>query len=324
LIELNQRNAVNPTRADMIETSETHVSPTPVFTTDQVQMRTNAAVPADHDTDGTEVIIRPRSGWIAIDWKEMLVHRELLAFLIWRDISIRYKQTILGSAWAILQPLLLMLIFTFVFRRFVGGNIRDIHVPYPVFVFAGLIPWTLFSQGYAQAALSLSNQQHLLTKVYFPRLFIPVAAASVFLVDLGYSLGIYAFVLLYYRVMPSWTIVFLPLLIVLTLIATLSLGVMLAALTVFYRDVRHIVPFLTQILMFLTPVIYPVSALPAKYHQLLALNPMFGIVVAYRAAIFGDDWHWSIIAISTTSAIASFLFAIFYFRRTERQFADFV
>jgi lipopolysaccharide transport system permease protein len=217
-----------------------------------------------------------------------------------------------------------MLIFTFLFRGLVTGKNSDIHVPYPVFVFAGLIPWTLFSQGYAQAALSLVNQQHIVTKVYFPRLFIPVASASVFLVDLVYSLGIYAFVLLYYRVMPCWTIIFLPLLIVLTLIATLGLGVMLAALMVFYRDVRHIVPFLTQILMFLTPVIYPLSLLPAKYHGVLALNPMFGIVVAYRSAIFGEDWNWSIVAISTTSAIMLFLIAIFYFRRTERRFADFV
>jgi lipopolysaccharide transport system permease protein len=308
----------------MIEIPKMQISPTPVYAANQVRVRANASVPASNDADSTEVVIRPRSGWIAIDWKEMIAHRELLAFLIWRDIAVRYKQTILGSAWAILQPLLLMLIFTFLFRRFAAGDNSAIHVPYPVFVFAGLIPWTLFSQGYAQAALSLANQQHLLTKVYFPRLFIPVAAASVFLVDLVYSLGIYAFVLLYYRVMPNWTIVFLPLLIVLTLIATLSLGVMLAALTVFYRDVRHIVPFLTQILLFLTPVIYPLSALPAKYHGVLALNPMFGIVVAYRSAIFGEVWNWQIIGISTASAIVSFLFAIFYFRRTERRFADFV
>jgi lipopolysaccharide transport system permease protein len=308
----------------MIETQKTRIAPTLVSETDQAHAPTNATLSADHNADLPETVIRPRSGWIAIDWKEMIAHRELLAFLIWRDISIRYKQTILGSAWAILQPLLMMLIFSFVFGRFVGKNNLDIPVPYPVFIFAGLIPWTLFSQGYAQAALSLANQQQLLSKVYFPRLFIPIAAASVFLVDLAYSLAIYGFVLLYYRVTPSWTIVFLPLLVVLTLIATLSLGIMLAAFTVFYRDVRHIVPFLTQIMMFVTPVIYPLSGLPAKYHGLLALNPMFGIVVAYRAAIFGGDWHWPIIAISTTSAIVSFVVAIFYFRRTERRFADFV
>jgi lipopolysaccharide transport system permease protein len=308
----------------MIETEKTGMAPPPVYEIGHTHVRADATVPADDDSDRVEVVIRPRSGWIAIDWKEMIAHRELLTFLIWRDISVRYKQTILGSAWAILQPLLMMLVFSFVFGRFVRKDDPEISVPYPVFIFAGLIPWTLFSQGYAQAAMSLANQQHLLSKVYFPRLFIPVAAASVYLVDLAYSLGIYVFVLLYYRVVPSWTVVFLPLLIGLTLIATLSLGIMLAALTVFYRDVRHIVPFLTQILMFVTPVIYPLSALPAKYHSFLALNPMFGIVVAYRAAIFGGDWHWPIIAISTTSAIVSFFVALFYFRRTERRFADFV
>jgi lipopolysaccharide transport system permease protein len=307
----------------MVEPPETRIAPKPVYESDQVHVPTNSTLPDDPGSDCAEIVIRARSGWIAINWEEMIAQRELLAFLIWRDISIRYKQTILGSAWAVLQPLLMMLIFTFVFGRFVGKNNPDISVPYPVFIFAGLIPWTLFSQGYAQAALSLATHQHLLSKVYFPRLFIPIAAASVFLVDLAYSLGIYAVILLYYRITPSWTIVFLPLLIGLTLIATLSLGIMLSALTVFYRDVRHVVPFLTQILMFVTPVIYPLSALE-KYHSLLALNPMFGIVTAYRAAIFGGDWHWPVVAISTTSAIVSFLFALFYFRRTERRFADFV
>ena len=251
----------------------------------------------------------------------MFAYRELLYFLIKRDIAVRYKQTVLGSAWAVLHPLLLMLIFTFFFGRLVG--ITSEGVDYPVFVFAALIPWTLFSQGFSQAALSLANQQNLLTKVYFPRLFVPIAAASVFVVDLAYSLGIYAFVLLYYHVMPSWTIIFLPLLILVTLIATLSLGVMLSALTVFYRDFRHLVPFLMPIFMYCTPVIYPAATIPAKYHWFLALNPMFGLVTAYRSAIYGRPWDFQSLAISTTSALLSFLFAVFYFRRTERRFADF-
>ena len=216
-----------------------------------------------------------------------------------------------------------MLIFTFFLGRFVDLKGTHIDVPYPVYVFAALIPWTLFSQGYAQAALSLVSQQNLLTKVYFPRLFVPIAAASVFLVDLFLSMGIYAVVLLYYRVMPSWTVLFLPVLIALTLVTTLSLGVMLSALTVFYRDFRHVVPFLTQILMFVTPVAYPASALPGKYYWILAINPMFGIVTAYRSAILGLAWDWQSLAISTTSAVMFFLLAVFYFRKTERRFADF-
>jgi lipopolysaccharide transport system permease protein len=272
-------------------------------------------------THEEELVIRPRSGWIAIDWAEMWTHRELLAFLIWRDISVRYKQTVLGPAWAILQPLIMMAIFSVIFGRFAGFDTGEI--PYPVFVFAGLIPWTLFSQGMPQAALSLVNQQQMLTKVYFPRLFVPVAAASVFLVDLLISLGIYAVVLLLFRVTPSWGTLWLLLLVPLTLVATLSIGVTLAALTVFYRDFKHIVPFLTMILMYATPVIYPTDLVGPRWQLLFSLNPMFGIVTAYRSAILGLPWNFSALAISTASALGLFLFAIFYFRKIERRFADF-
>lgn len=272
-------------------------------------------------THEEELVIRPRSGWIAIDWKEMWTHRELLAFLIWRDISVRYKQTVLGPAWAILQPLIMMAIFSVIFGRFAGFDTGTI--PYPVFVFAGLIPWTLFSQGMPQAALSLVNQQQMLTKVYFPRLFVPVAAASVFLVDLLISLGIYAVVLLLFRVTPSWGTLWLVLLVPLTLVATLSIGVTLAALTVFYRDFKHIVPFLTMILMYATPVIYPTDLVGPRWQLLFSLNPMFGIVTAYRSAMLGLPWNFPALAISTASALGLFLFAIFYFRKIERRFADF-
>jgi lipopolysaccharide transport system permease protein len=252
----------------------------------------------------------------------MWSHRELLVFLVWRDIAVRYKQTILGWAWAILQPLMMMMIFTLIFGRF--AQIKPPKdIPYPVFVFAGLIPWTLFSQGLAHSALSLVNQQQLLTKVYFPRLFVPVAAACVFLVDLLVSLVIYAVILLSYGVTPSWGVVWLPFLILLTLVATLSYGVTLAALTVFYRDFKHIVPFLVQILMFLTPVIYPVEYVGPRWQLALSLNPIFGILNAYRSALLGFDWNIPSLAISTASALAMFTFAIFYFRKTERRFADF-
>jgi lipopolysaccharide transport system permease protein len=268
-----------------------------------------------------ELVIRPQTGWIGINWNEMIAHRDLLFYMVWRDMLVRYKQTVLGPAWAILQPLILMLIFTFVFGRV--AQIRPKGFDYPVFVFAGLIPWTLFSQGMAQSALSLINQQNLLTKVYFPRLFVPIAAACVFLVDLAISLVIYAVVLLYYRTVPSWTIIFLPPLVLLTLIATLAFGILISALTVFYRDFKHIVPFLTQIFMFITPVIYPADMLTRNYQWVLAFNPMFGIVSAYRWAILGLDWNFPILAISTVSALGLFVFAVFYFRRTERRFADF-
>jgi lipopolysaccharide transport system permease protein len=269
-----------------------------------------------------ELVIRPRSGWIGIDWKELFAYRELLVFLIWRDISVRYKQTILGSAWAILQPLMMMLMFTLIFGRV--AKLPSEGFDYPVFVFAGLIPWTLFAQGFAQASLSLVNQQPLLTKVYFPRVFIPTAAAAVFLVDLAFSLGLYGFILLYYRVVPCWTIILLPFLVLLTLIATLSVGLTLSALTVFYRDFRHIVPFLQQVFLFFTPVIYPASMIKQPWHRwVLSLNPMFGIVTSYRSAILGIRWDYPCLAISTTTALVFFVFGVYYFRRTERRFADF-
>jgi lipopolysaccharide transport system permease protein len=281
-----------------------------------------AVSPDDDPADFPELVIRPQSGWIGINWKEMFAHRELLYFLVWRDITVRYKQTALGPAWAILQPLILMLIFTFVFGRMARMDSEGF--PYPVFVFAGLIPWTLFSQGMAQSSLSMVGQYNLLTKVYFPRLFVPVGTACVFVVDLLISLGLYALVLLYYRTVPSWTVVFVPLLIVLTLIATLSIGVMLSALTIFYRDFKHIVPFLTQIFMFMTPVIYPAKVFGPRLQSILAVNPMFGIVSAYRSAILGLPWSFSTLAISSASALVLFTIALLYFRRTERRFADFV
>src|SRR5262249_42074725 len=195
--------------------------------------------------------------------------------------------------------------------------------PYPVFVFAGLIPWTLFSQGFSASALSLINQQHLLTKVYFPRLFVPIASAGVFLVDLVISLGLYAVILPYYSVTPNWGgLIWLTALIPLTLVATLGPGLMLAALTVFYRDFKHIVPFLVQILMYVSPVVYPGSIFK-KWQWILSLNPMFGIIGGYRSAILGRPWDFASLAISTASAVSLFVFSVYYFRKTERRFADF-
>jgi len=275
-----------------------------------------------------ETVIRARNGWIPVDWKELYAYRELLFFLIWRDISARYKQTVLGSAWAILQPLIMMAIFTFVarFMNLRTPMLGGVQLPYPVFVYAGLIPWTVFSQGMPQAALSLVNHQHMMTKVYFPRLFLPVAASAVYLVDLVYSLGIYAVILLLYRIVPSWTCVFLPLLILLTLIGTLSFGVILASLTLFYRDFRHVVPFLVQIMLYASPVFLPASMFTDRRPYLgwvLALNPMFGIIDAYRGVILGASLNMPCLLISSASAVVLFVFAVFYFRKMERKFADF-
>jgi homopolymeric O-antigen transport system permease protein len=274
------------------------------------------------DSESFELVIRHQSGWIKIDWKELVAYRELLWFLVWRDILLRYKQTVLGGAWAILQPLTMMLIFTVIFGRV--AKLPSEGFDYPVFVFAGLIPWTFFSQAFAQAGLSLLNNVELLHRVYFPRMILPAAAVAVHLVDLVISLGLYAVTLLYYHVLPSWTVVFLPLLVVLISIATLGIGLSLSALTVFYRDFRHVVPFMAQILMFLTPIVYPASMVQRPiYRWIMSLNPMFGIVAACRSAILGTDWDFPCLAISTAVALAGFFFGLFYFRRTERRLADF-
>jgi lipopolysaccharide transport system permease protein len=267
-----------------------------------------------------ELVIRPRSGWIAINWRELVRSRELLYFLIWRDVKIRYKQTALGVAWAVLQPLLTMLIFTAIFGQF--AKIPSDGVPYPIFVFAGLVPWTFFANGVAQGGQSLVSQQQLLTKIYLPRLFIPTAAVGAFLVDMAISLGIYAVLLAFYRVVPSPGVVFLPILVVLTVVATLGLGYLLAALTVTYRDFRYVVPFMIQVLMYVSPVIYPVSMVPARFRALLALNPMSGLIEAYRSAILGTPWNPLTLGISSVSAVLLFVLGLFYFRKTERRFAD--
>ncbi len=281
----------------------------------------SAALPAAGvEEEIEETVIRPRRGWIGIDWRELYRGRELLYFLVWRDIKIRYKQTVLGVAWAVLQPLFMMVIFTIVFGRFAG--IPSEGFPYAVFVFAGLLPWTFFSNGVTQGGQCLISQQHLLTKIYFPRLFVPTAAVGAFWIDLLISFGLFAVIMAVYQTPPSASIVFLPLPLVLTVLATLGASYTLAALTVQYRDFRYIIPFLVQALMYVSPVIYPVNLLPDRYRWFLALNPMTGIIEGYRSAILGAPWAWDTLAVSTVSTLALFTFGLFYFRKTERRFAD--
>ncbi|WP_337176258.1 ABC transporter permease [Paludisphaera sp.] len=270
-----------------------------------------------------EVVIRPTPGWRAVNWAEMYEFRELLGYLVWRDVAARYKQSVLGPAWALLQPMIMVVIFTFV-SRFLSIPMPD-GLPAPVVIFAALIPWTMFAQGMPAAAGSLVASINMVTKVYFPRLFLPFAAAAVFLVDGILTLPVFGLLLAYYGVAPSWTIVFLPVFYLLTLIAALGIGVALAALTAFYRDFKHIVPFLVQIMMYVTPVFYTIEpTIPARWRPVLALNPMFGITDGFRATALGLPMPWVSLLISTASALAIFTAALFYFRRSERLFADHV
>jgi lipopolysaccharide transport system permease protein len=269
--------------------------------------------------DLSEIVIRPRSGWIEINWKEMADFRELLFFLAWRDVKIRYKQTALGVAWAVLQPLTTMIIFSIIFGRYANNPSQG--APYPVFVFAALIPWMFFANGVTAAAQSLVSQQQLLTKIYFPRLFVPTAAVGAFLVDMAVSFGLYALILLFYGIVPGWQIVLVPLLIVATIMATLGFGYSLAALIVLYRDVRHTLPFLMQSLMFLSPVFFD-SSIFGKYRWILALNPMCGIIDGFRSVFLGTPWDPVTLAVGTVVNVTLFVFGLFYFRRVERFFAD--
>ena len=267
-----------------------------------------------------ETVIEPRSGWIAVDWRELWEHRELLGFLVLRDIKVRYKQTVLGAAWAILQPLFAMLIFTVIFGQF--AKMPSENVPYPLFVFAGLLPWTFFSTAVTQAGQSLVNQQALLTKIYLPRVFVPAAPVGGALVDLGISFGLFAIIMLAYMQIPGWGILLLPVLVFLLLAATLGFGLILAALTVSYRDFRYVIPFMMQAWMYVSPVIYPMSIIPDKYRWLFALNPLSGIIDGFRAAFLNRPFEWPTLLISSLVSVGLLILGLYFFRKTERRFAD--
>jgi lipopolysaccharide transport system permease protein len=292
------------------------------YTTPKAPPSSSPAV-ADWDReDENEIVICPRTGWIGLNWKELLASRELLLFLVWRDIKVRYKQTALGVAWAMLQPLVTMAIFTFVFGRVGGVASRTGGVPYAVYVFAGLIPWLFFYNGVTWAASSLINQQQILTKIYFPRLFVPTAGVGAFFVDMVMSGILYAFILAWYRIVPSWHIVFLPLVVLAATTATLGLGYALSALTVVYRDLRYAVPFLMQVLMFLSPVIYPIDIIPARFQWIVALNPACAVIDAFRWSVLGTPLDPAMFSLGLLVNAAMFVFGLFYFRKTERFFAD--
>jgi lipopolysaccharide transport system permease protein len=277
--------------------------------------------PEAQERDYTELVIQPRRGWIAVDWSELWRARELLYFLVWRDVKVRYKQTVLGVAWAILQPLFTTLIFTFLGRA--GGFSEALPDPrlFPVFVFAALVPWQFFSNAVSLGSLSLLNQQHMITKVYFPRLFIPTGNVGGALVDMGITTVLMIGMCLYYGVLPSWQVIFLPLLIALTVLCVLGVTYALAALTVAYRDFRFLVPFMLQMWMWLSALFYAPSEF-GKWEPISYLNPMIGIITSFRAAVLGLEWNFPALGASIVISLALCVFGIFYFRKTERRFAD--
>ena len=279
-----------------------------------------ASEPAARDDAKILVVIDSR-GRIGSTIAELFSRRELLYFLIWRDIKVRYKQTVFGVLWALMLPLLQTFIFTMIFGRFARIE-TDGSYSYTVFVLAGLIPWTFFSQALTFGSQSLVNQQHLLTKVYFPRLFVPAAAVGGCLIDFLVGLALFAIVLISSGIIPGPGLAYLPALFALMIIATLGIVFLLAALTVSYRDFKYITPFGVQLLMYASPIVYPTKLVPEQYRWIFALNPMSGVIDGWRSAVLGKAWDVNLILISTASALILFAVGISYFRRTERRFAD--
>lgn len=274
-------------------------------------------------TSNTEAIVQhilPPRAWTPIDFAELLRYRELLYFLVWRDFKVRYKQTVLGVAWALLQPVFSMIVFTIIFGKLAG--LSSDGYPYAIYVYAGLLPWTFFASGVNLGGLSLVNQQHLLTKVYFPRLFVPTAAVGIGLVDMLIAGVIYAGLMLWFQQPPTLSLLALPGLVLLLTLATLGFSYLLAALTVSYRDFRFVIPFMMQAMMYISPVVYPVSMVPDKYQWVLALNPMAGIIDGFRSALLGKPWNFTTLAVSAGVTVVLFLVGMFHFRRTEQYFAD--
>jgi len=273
-------------------------------------------------SDQPVVKIRPSRAWVALNIKEVWAYRELLYFLTWRDVKVRYKQAVLGIAWAVIQPLATMLIFTVFFGKL--AKVPSDGIPYPIFSYAALLPWMFFLNAVSNSSNSLVGSANLITKVYFPRLIIPGAAVLAALVDFGIAFVVFVGLFAYYGYSVTWAVLLFPVLVVLTVLLALGVGLWTSALNVKYRDVRYALPFLLQLWMFATPVIYPSSLMPERWRWVLAVNPLTGIIEGYRASLLGRPVMWGALGYSAAVAILFLLYAVFYFRRTERQFADIV
>lgn len=265
-------------------------------------------------------VIEPTRGWRALDLSELWAYRELLWVLAARDVRVRYKQTLLGASWAIVRPVLTMLIFTGVFGRL--AKIPSDGYPYSVFVYAGLLPWTFFGSALQSAGSSLVGSSHLVSKVYFPRLIIPLSSIGAALVDLLVSMVILFALMLYYGIPPGPRLAALPLLLVALLVTAVGIGTLTTALTVSYRDLIHLLPFVIQIWLFVTPVIYPISMIPQRWRWALLLNPMSGLVDGFRSALLGRPFDLEALGISAAVAAVVLVVAVAYFERVERRFAD--
>jgi lipopolysaccharide transport system permease protein len=267
-------------------------------------------------------IIEPGNASLRHVVRDLWSHRELLYFLTWRDIKVRYKQTALGVFWAVIQPLLSMVVLSIVFGRLSGiaGNVGK--APYPVFVYSGLLPWTFFAGTLAAAGNSVVGNANLVTKVRFPRIALPIASVLAGLVDLGISFLVLLGLMVWFHVAITWQILLVPFLVLGTAAIAYGFGAIFASLTVTYRDFRYVIPFMTQVWMFLTPVIYPVSAVPKNWQWLISVNPLSGWLSAFRAVLLGNKMDWTQLGISATVTLLVMFAGTYYFRISERRFAD--
>lgn len=271
------------------------------------------------------IIIRPSSGWVPLKLDDLWEHRELVLFLAWRDLKVRYKQTVLGVVWVILQPLLMTLVFTVVFGRFIAPTSAGSGVPYPLFAFCGLLPWQFFAYVLNNASNSLVASERLITKVYFPRLVIPLSGVLSGLVDFAVAFAVLIGMIFYYRIAPTPALWLLPCFLLLAVACAVGVGLWLAALTIQYRDVRHMIPFVSQVWFFMSPVAYPVTLVAENWRWLYGLNPMAGVIQGIRWSLVGagemlDGWVWLSVLVTAMLLVSG----LYYFRGVERHFADVV
>ncbi|MBX3344642.1 MAG: ABC transporter permease [Nitrospira sp.] len=271
--------------------------------------------------DSCTVVIEPRKGYVQLGWQELWGARELFYFLAWRDLKTRYAQTVIGASWALMQPLLSTLIFTLVFSYL--AKVPSDGLPYPLFAFAAILPWSLFAKSLERSTLSVVTEGGLIKKVYFPRLIIPISSTFINLVDFAVGLLILVGMMAWYQLLPQWTVIFLPLFVGVALLAALSVSLWLSALNVKYRDVASVVPLITQLWMFASPVLYPASLVPESLRWYYGLNPMAGVIEGFRWALFGKAApDWSMVSVSLGVVLVLLVGGVMFFRRVERTFAD--
>ena len=285
-------------------------------------MRENARKQVTGTISAPITVTRPLRGWVPINLGDLWKYRELLYFLTWRDIKVRYKQTALGFAWAIIQPFMMMIVFTLFFGTL--AKVPSEGIPYPLFNYAALLPWTLFAEGIHRSSMSMVQDANLVRKIYFPRLIMPLSGILSPLVDFAIAFTILIGMMFFYGYAPTVNVLWLPAFIILALLAALGVGLWLSAINVKYRDVRYVIPFLIQLWLFASPVVYSSSLLPERFQIIYGINPMAGVIEGFRWTLLGTESPGSLIAISVIVVIVILISGAFYFRRSEKIFADVV